>query len=266
MLHKGRIFRYRIITNFHCNQNCSFCFQPEKRKKILDINKMEETMKKVGKLERCTIMGGESLLLDNITDCFRVANNYANTLCLVTNGTLLTESLIIDLVKTGLKEMAISISSMSQYIDRRKQILLAKKYVPNLRINIPKCEESVGPKLYKLIDTALSDNVGVVVCEDLMGRYNTDYKDSYEDLLYGMKAKLIKSDGHNFFTFEYKGKEFGLFGYHGDKTADANTEEAGYEKTDIIITPDCHSNDLYSHRVYSIWEDYCNDIGNYSLS
>ena len=81
-----------------------------------------------------------------------------------------------------------------------------------------------------------------------------------------MKAKLIKSDGHNFFTFEHKGKEFGLFGYHGDKTADANTKEAGYEKTDIIITPDCHSNDLYSHRVYSIWEDYCNDIGNYSLS
>lgn len=266
MLHNHRVFRYRIITNFHCNCNCYFCFQPEKSKKILDIEKMEETMKKVGKLERATIMGGESLLLPNIVDYFKVVNKYVNTICLVTNGTKLTEDLTKQLVENGLEEMAISISSMEQYIERREQILIAKKYVPNLRINLPKSWESTGEKLYKLIDTILEDDIGVVVCEDLMGRYNLTYKDSYEDLLYGMGAKLLRSDGHNFFTFEWKGKEFGLFGYHGDKKAKANTEEAGYEKTDIIIAPNCHSDELYSNKVYSIWEDYCNDIGNYDLA
>lgn len=81
-----------------------------------------------------------------------------------------------------------------------------------------------------------------------------------------MGAKLLRSDGHNFFTFEWKGKEFGLFGYHGDKNASADTEEAGYEKTDIIIAPNCHSDERYSHKVYSVWEDYCHDIGNHDLA
>ena len=235
MLHNNRVFRYRIITNFHCNCNCYFCFQPEKRELILDINKMEETMKKVGKLERATIMGGESLLLPNIVDYFKVTNNYVNTICLVTNGTKITETLVKDLVNNGLEEMAISISSMEQYIDRYDKIMIAKKYVPNLRINLPKSWESTGEKLYVLIDKILSDDIGVVVCEDLMGRYNINYKDSFDDLALGMGAKLVRSDGHNFFTFEWKGKEFGLFVYHGDKNASSNSEDAGYEKTDIII-------------------------------
>lgn len=139
-------------------------------------------------------------------------------------------------------------------------------FVPNLRINLPKSWESTGEKLYELVDMILADDIGVVVCEDLMGRYNLNYKDSYEDLLYGMGAKLLRSDGHNFFTFEWKGKEFGLFGYHGDKNASADTEEAGYEKTDIIIAPNCHSDERYSHKVYSVWEDYCHDIGNHDLA
>lgn len=266
MLHNHRVFRYRIITNFHCNQNCYFCFQPEKREKILDIEKMEDTMKKVGMLERATIMGGESLLLPNIVDYFKVVHKYVNTICLVTNGTKLTEDLTKALVENGLEEMAISISSKEQYKARREQILIAKKYVPNLRINLPKSWESTGKKLYELVDMILKDDIGVVVCEDLMGRYNLNYKNSYEDLLYGMGAKLLRSDGHNFFTFEWKGKEFGLFGYHGDKNASADTEEAGYEKTDIIIAPNCHSDERYSHKVYSVWENYCHDIGNHDLA
>lgn len=186
MLHNHRVFRYRIITNFHCNQNCYFCFQPEKREKILDIEKMEDTMKKVGMLERATIMGGESLLLPNIVDYFKVVHKYVNTICLVTNGTKLTEDLTKALVENGLEEMAISISSKEQYKARREQILIAKKYVPNLRINLPKSWESTGKKLYELVDMILKDDIGVVVCEDLMGRYNLNYKNSYEDLLYGI--------------------------------------------------------------------------------
>lgn len=83
-------------------------------------------MKKVGMLERATIMGGESLLLPNIVDYFEVVNKYVNTICLVTNGTKLTEELTKALVENGLEEMAISISSKEQYKARREQILIAK--------------------------------------------------------------------------------------------------------------------------------------------
>lgn len=253
MLHNGRLFRYRIITNYNCNQNCYFCFQPFKEQRILDINRMEATMKKVGKLERATIMGGESLLLPNIVDYFEVTNNYANTICLVTNGTKLTEQLTKDLVKNGLEEMAISISSMEQYIARRDQILIAKEYVPNLRINIPKSYESIGDKLHLMIDTMLNDDLGVVVCEDLMGRYG-----EYElETKFG--AKLINNDGHNFLTFKYKDKIFGMFAKHdGDDTSD------GYDLTDCIICPEIDKD--YGARVFSDWRLYCKYVGNLSLS
>lgn len=260
------VFRYRIVTNFHCNQNCYFCFQPEKSKKILDISKMEEVMSKVGHLKRATIMGGESLLLDNVVDYFKIVNQYVDTICLVTNGTKITKPLLEDLISNGLEEMAISISSMEQYAARHEQIMIAKELVPNLRINLPKSFESTGQLLYNLIIRILNDGIFVVVCEDLMNRYNTIYKDILEDLTLGMGAKIVSDDGHNFYILEYQGKQFGLFGYHGNSKANRNSKDAGYEKTDIIITPDCHSDDMYSCKVYSVWETYCNDIGNYDLS
>jgi len=51
---KDKIFRYRVITNLDCNMspNCYFCYQPDKRKLRLDIEKARETMKKVGMLKR----------------------------------------------------------------------------------------------------------------------------------------------------------------------------------------------------------------------
>ncbi len=260
------VFRYRIITNFHCNQNCYFCFQPEKSERTLDLAYAERIMKKVGRLKRATIMGGESLLLPNICDYFALANNYADVLCLVTNGSLLTKKLTDDLVQNGLQEMAISISSMSQLDTRLEQIKYCNKVVPNLRLNIPKCHESTGEKLYALVDKALSMDIGVVVCEDLMGRYNTKYGDCLADLTQGMHAEVVSTDGHNFYTLQWNEKEFGLFGYHGDKDASINDSQSGYEKTDIIITPDVRSTAKYSGRTYSVWADYCKDIGNGNLS
>lgn len=260
------VFRYRIITNLQCNQKCYFCFQPDKRDKILDLDFMKKTMQKVGKLKRATIMGGESLLLDNIVDYFKIANKYADTLCLVTNGSLLTESLVKDLVANGLQEMAISISSMQQFDARLEQILFSNKLVPNLRLNIPKCNESTGEKLYALVDRALTNDIGVVVCEDLMGRYNTVHGDCLADLTQGMRAELLNDDGHNFYTLRWKGREFGLFGYQGNDKAKIGTAESGYEKTDIIITPDTRNEDKYSGRVYSVWADYCRDVGNSELA
>ena len=263
-MNNKRIFRYRIITNFDCNQNCSFCFQPIKDKLSLNINFMESIMKKVGKLERATIMGGESLLLTNIIDYFKITREYCDIMCLVTNGSLIDEYILKEFHKIGLEEIGISISSIKDYKTKFDRILLAKKYIPNVRINIPKNMEAIEDKLYKLIDIILSDNIGVVVCEDLMGRYNINYNSSFEDLSIGMKAKLIRTDGKNFFTFEWKGKEFGLFGHHGDPKVNHKDIKSGYEKTDMIICPS-KTTEGFCGRVFSVWEHYCKFIGNNNL-
>lgn len=247
---KGHVFRYRIITNLHCNQNCAFCYQPYKEPLVLSLDKLRETMQKVGKLERATIMGGESLLLPNLSEYFAEVHKYVKTICLVTNGTLINEEIVKELVLNGLEEMAISVSSIEQYEARREQILIAHKYVPNLRINIPKSPNSIGEKLHTLIKCILDDDLFLVVCEDLMGRYG-DY-----ELESKMGAKLLSND-HNFLMYEYEGKQFGMFAYHGDPNAKPQDEESGYEKTDVIITPLGN---------FSVWERYCQAVGNKNIS
>ena len=56
----------RIITNLHCNYKCKFCYQKSKRREILDtislLLSLDEYKEK--QFEYCTIMGGESTLLN----------------------------------------------------------------------------------------------------------------------------------------------------------------------------------------------------------
>ena len=240
------IFRYRIITNLECNMspNCYFCYQPDKRKLHLDINKCEDTMNKVdkslGKLKRATIMGGESTLRKDLPDFIALTNKHiTNDICLVTNGILLNEDRIKSYADNGLTEVAISISSMEQYLARRDQALLCRKYVPNTRINIPKCYESNGDKLVDLLKIILPDGFYVVVCEDLMGRYGEfDFKEK-------LPATKLKDDGHNFVDYIWNGYQFGVFEHY-----------SGYDDTDIIITPVGN---------FCKWEKYCEKIGNLKL-
>jgi len=247
-----KVFRYRIITNFHCNQNCSFCFQPLKDKIILDLNILKETLKKTPHLERATIMGGESMLLDNLPEYISIMNEKVDTVCLVTNGSLITEDNLFEYRKAGLEEIAISISSIEQYFQRRDQILLANEIfgVDKCRVNIPKCEESVGHKLYNMLDNILiKDNIGVVVCEDLLGRYVKYDFDTNKD------CTLIHTDGCNFLTYQYKeDTQFGIYKY--SRRFGLFAHYSGYDKTDIIITPIGN---------FASWKKYCKAIGQYDL-
>lgn len=241
---KDQYFRFRVITNLACNMqpNCEFCYQPNKDARYkLDINKMEDTMKRCGrKLNRATIMGGESTLLPDLSNYIAKVKEYVeDDICLVTNGILLNEEKIKEYAEAGLTEFAISISSIEMYYERREQLFLCKKYVPNTRINIPKSYESVGDKLVNMLKVILTDGFYVVVCEDLMGRYG-EY--TFEE---DLPAKKIKDDGHNFFDFTWNGHQFGLF---------ANYD--GYDETDVIISPMGN---------FVKWESYCKKIGNDDL-
>lgn len=246
---KEHIFRYRIITNLNCNMNestgpngnCYFCYQPCKEAKMLDYETARKTMEKVGILKRATIMGGEATLREDLTDFIALAHQYTSeNVCLVTNGILLEEEKIKRYKKAGLTEVAISVSSKEQYERRREQALLCKKYIPNTRINIPKCKESTGEKLVELLKLVLTDGFYSIVCEDLMGRYG-DF-----DFQIKLGTKMTKDDGSNFYSYVWEGHTFGVFGNY-----------TGYDDTDIIITPVGN---------FCKWEKYCKAVGNFSLN
>lgn len=241
---KEQFFRYRIITNLLCNMqpNCYFCYQPNKDPKlVLDMEKMKDTFRRCGrKMKRATIMGGESTILPNLHEYIALTKaNVEEDVCLVTNGILLDEKRIIKYAEAGLTEVAISISSLPMYYARREQALMCRKYIPNTRINIPKCNESNGDALVELLKHILTDGFYAVVCEDLMGRYGEfDFEEK-------LPANKIKDDGCNFFDYTWNGHQFGVFGNYN-----------GYNATDIIVTP---------VGTFSRWEDYCKKIGNVEL-
>ena len=243
------IFRYRIITNLNCNMNestgpngnCYFCYQPNKEPLQLSYEFAKKTMEKIGILKRATIMGGEATIRKDLKEFIKLASNYVTQdVCLVTNGILLDEKRITEYKDAGLTEVAISISSKEQYLKRRNQALLCKKYIPNTRINIPKCKESTGDNLVELLKLILQDDFYVIVCEDLMGRYGDfDFQEK-------LGAKLIKNDGHNFYDYSWNNHQFGVFGNY-----------TGYDDTDIIITPVGN---------FCKWERYCTKVGNCKLN
>lgn len=251
---KETIWRYRIITNLNCNQNestgpngnCYFCYQPLKEPLQLDMIKAKATMDKVGILKRATIMGGESTLRPDLPDIIReVKAHVTEDVCLVTNGIILTEEKVKAYAEAGLTEVAISVSSLEQYYRRREQAVKCKAIIPNTRFNIPKCRESTGDKLVEMLKVILQDGFYVVVCEDLMGRYN-DF-----DFQIKMGTSKVKDDGCNFYDYiwtdpEGKPHQFGVFGNY-----------TGYDATDIIITPVGN---------FCKWEDYCRKVGNTSLN
>ena len=248
---KKDIFRYRIITNLQCNNRCKFCYQTYKPEKgsdiILSIDKLKSTMEKTftknGKLERSTLMGGESLLLTNICDYVKITKQYSKTVCLVTNGTLLTEGLLENLNNSGLDEIAISIYSINNFNNMIGILTQANKIIKNMRVNIPRCEESSDDKLKLIVEMCLDNDFGCVVCEDLMGRYGEPH-----DLVISKWENIFEiKNEHNFITYldTKRQKNFGLFAHY-----------SGYNNTDIIITPLGN---------FSSWEKYCNKIDNYDL-
>lgn len=178
MKQKKDIFRYRVITNLNCNMNestgpngnCYFCYQRFKAPIYLDIDKCSDTMRKVGVLKRATIMGGEAMMNPQLFDIIRLTREHVrDDVCLVTNGILMNEQRARQMADAGLTEVAISVSSIEQYKRRRETAMACKSVIRNTRINIPKCQESTGDKLVKLLENVLSDGFIVLyarTCKD----------------------------------------------------------------------------------------------------
>lgn len=240
---KEGIFRYRVITNLNCNMNestgtngnCYFCYQKFKSPLRLDCGKLESTLEKVGVLKRATVMGGESLLNPELIKIVSLVSKYTTDgVCLVTNGILLNENIARQLKDAGLTEVAISVSSQQQYKSRRDAAILCKSIIPNTRINIPKCKESINPDLLK---KALTDGFYCIVCEDLQARYG--------DIQLPKGSIKTGDDGYGFYDYEWNGHKFGVFGNYGK-----------YNRSDVIITPLGNFCD---------WEKYCKAVENTEL-
>jgi pyruvate formate-lyase activating enzyme-like uncharacterized protein len=221
---------YRIITNLQCNKKCSFCYQKYKPipdiilKKEKLITFLKNNMNKYGKLTKANIMGGESLLLSDICDYVEIIKFFAENICLITNGSLLDEDKLIKLKKSGLTDIAISISSVENYQEMRPIILSTKKHFQNrMRINLPSCGITNYKILENLVKDILYNDIYCLICEDI----NDGYSNNIDNIIINKWQECYKIESSdNYFKYVFNNKEFGLANHHEN-----------YDDEDLIISP-----------------------------
>ena len=243
----------RVITNLSCNLRCKFCYQQDKSGKILPVDTLYDAVKEypLKSFDYCTIMGGESTLLPNLTDYISIGSVMTKGgVRLTTNGNLLTSNLLNDYESAGLTGINVSIASLIQYQSLTGSKLsttelfsileMTKKVFPSLRINIALCEENLGNRneIKPLLEIFLSRmDLNVTICEDVFGTYSlVDNPDR-------MASELIEDTGYGLLFFRHRpsGKRFGYY-HHSDN----------YKNTDLIVSP---------LGIYSGWDKFCEDVG-----
>jgi molybdenum cofactor biosynthesis enzyme MoaA len=238
----------RIITNTHCNYKCKFCYQKDKSKNILSISNLLSSIEKfnIKNFEYCTIMGGESTLLYNLSDYIKVGSKYSKEVRLTTNGSMINEDNLNEWRDSGLTGINISIASIKKYKEITgglnieeifKKILMTKNVFPDLRINIALCKENYFEEIKEMIDLFVDKmNINVTICEDVLKTFSC--VDNFKEKL---NSDFVEDTGYGLIFLSYNGKKFGYY-----------THEDNYKNTDLIISP--YGTDI-------AWDGYCKKVG-----
>lgn len=214
---------------------CSFCYQRDMLKSQLTLDKgvLASEVDSLGCSPVTTIMGGESLLLDDLDDYVKIVA-CGGVVRLITNGTLLSQKLLLSLSRAGLHEIAISARSVANYRAIREKILEARNVFPKchpsrswrdsiqssgVQINIPPCSPS---ELRGIIQLSVEDGLYALVCTDMRKGYRADH--NFLD-----EAVLISRDGGGLETWEVRGSGGMRFGVVADHSA--------YDCDDRIVSP-----------------------------
>lgn len=238
----------RIITNLHCNYKCKFCYQKNKHFSKLSILSLLHNLEGFEKkyFEYCTIMGGESTLLDDLTHYIGIGNNFSKETRLTTNGSLLNAYNLEDYKSHGLTGLNISIATLKHYKETTngvssklilKTVEMAKEVFPNLRINIALCKENMSGEIKELLDLFIDKmNLNVTICEDILKTYSC-----VDDFKGKLNSDFIENTGHGLIFLSYKGKRFGYY-----------THDDNYKDEDLIISP---------YGVDVSWTGFCEKVG-----
>lgn len=241
----------RIITNLSCQYNCKFCYQKNKSDKKLSIHNLIKELipyvqnKKV--FDYCTIMGGESTLLENLPLYIAAGAVVSKETRLTTNGKLLTEDKLKCFKSVGLTGVNISVATLDKYEETTRggvtkeeilgKIEMTQKVFPNMRINIALCKENIDGEIRRLINRFLSMGINITICEDIHETFSIIETSELMD------ADLVEDTGLGLVFFKHRltGKKFGYY-HHADN----------YKNTDLIVSP---------LGVFVDWDKFCESVG-----
>lgn len=104
-----------------CNMKCKYCHAEKNVSGFLSletIKKVCEEVSLISKIDYITFTGGESLLYCDLDEAIRVAHEYTNNILILTNGVLLDNEKIVNLLSEYEVEVQVSLDSVvSNYHD-----------------------------------------------------------------------------------------------------------------------------------------------------
>ena len=106
---------YVEITNI-CNRNCSFCPGTKREKGRMSVSEFEEVCKKICKYTNMIALHvkGEPLMHKDLESILEVASKYDLGVSITTNGTLLKSRINILKNSDCVKQINVSLHSMTQ--------------------------------------------------------------------------------------------------------------------------------------------------------
>lgn len=109
----------RLEVTSHCNLKCEYCHNAEHSNKNDDMTttqilKLIENLKRVYPINKILITGGEPLMKNDIFEIIRRITDLGIKADMVTNATLLNDTVIKKLDETGLKRIRLSIDDVGE--------------------------------------------------------------------------------------------------------------------------------------------------------
>ena len=170
---------YIEITNI-CNLKCNFCPETKRNKKFMSIDDFEEIIKKVHKHTNlvCLHVKGEPLLHNHLEELLKVLEKYNLKANITTNGTLLKEKIKIIKDSKSIRQINISLHSITQ----NKNI--NKEYLQDVFESVEQLKEQIiSYRLWNL--KSIQENaINEQIINEIENYYNID----------SLKEKLITND------------------------------------------------------------------------
>jgi MoaA/NifB/PqqE/SkfB family radical SAM enzyme len=135
---KSRITPFPLWSHLYltrkCNLNCKYCFVKEKNKKEMSTEQAKKAIDKLHSLgcRFIVLYGGEPCLRKDLVEIISYCKKKGIISYLTTNGTLLTPDLIEQIGKAGIDAVEISIDSIFEFQDSKKDFPKLRKVFLNL--------------------------------------------------------------------------------------------------------------------------------------
>jgi len=170
---------YIEITNI-CNLKCNFCPETKRTKKFMSIDNFEKIIEKVHKHTNlvCLHVKGEPLLHNNLEELLKVLEKYNLKANITTNGTLLKEKIKIIKDSKAIRQINISLHSITQNEN------INKEYLQDVFESVEQLKEQIISYRLWNLKSIQENDINEKIIDEIENYYNIAH----------LKEKLITSD------------------------------------------------------------------------